>query len=70
MDRQALVAGVPGNRGPVSPAQQETKMRLILALAAVVAALTIFDHAMRVDQQNLCERDDSIHCPATLWWFG
>lgn len=45
-------------------------MRTALAILAALVALTLFDHAMRVDQQNLCERDDSVRCPATLWWFG
>lgn len=46
-------------------------MRTTLALFLIFAvALTLFDHAMRVDQQNLCQRDDRVECPATLWWFG
>lgn len=31
--------------------------------------LALFDHTMRVDQQNLCQRDDRVVCPDGLWFW-
>lgn len=48
-----------------------TRGRKIIAGALVALALfTTFDHAMRVDQRNLCMKSDSVECPDHLWWFG
>lgn len=35
----------------------------------VLAALLFisFDHMMMVDQQNMCERGDTMPCPRGLW---
>ena len=45
-------------------------MKYIGYIFTAFLLFTTFDHMMRVDQQNMCERNDQVSCPSGEWFWN
>jgi len=44
-----------------------TVRSVLFSITVALITVIMFDHAMRVDQENLCQKYNDLNCPTGLW---